>query len=130
MDWASIIIAVVGALAGGGLISLLTIRETRKSMKIENGAKEDNRWTTLVEQLRAQIEKTNERLEKKDVRITELEDINDMLRQQLDETRTELVKARMMRCSRLNCTNRKPPFGYSELTPDELLEEKNRLNLE
>lgn len=130
MDWASIIIAVVGALAGGGLISLLTIRETRKSMKIENGAKEDSRWTTLVEQLRAQIEKTSERLEKKDARITELEDTNDMLRQQLDETRTELVKARMMRCSRLNCTNRKPPFGYSELTPDELLEEKNRLNLE
>ena len=130
MDWASIIIAVIGALAGGGLISLLTIRETRKSMKIENGAKEDSRWTTLVEQLRAQIEKTSERLEKKDARITELEDTNDMLRQQLDETRTELVKAKMMRCSRLNCTNRKPPFGYSELTPDELLEEKNRLNLE
>ena len=99
-------------------------------MKIENGAKEDSRWTTLVEQLRAQIEKTSERLEKKDARITELEDTNDMLRQQLDETRTELVKAKMMRCSRLNCTNRKPPFGYSELTPDELLEEKNRLNLE
>jgi len=130
MDWASIIIAVVGALAGGGLISLLTIRETRKSMKIENGAKEDRRWTTLVEQLRVQIEKTSERLEKKDARITELEDTNAVLRHELDDTRTALVKATLLRCSKIACVDRKPPLGYSELTTDELIAEKKRLNLE
>ena len=130
MDWASIIIAIVGALAGGGLIGLLTIRETRKSMKIENGAKEDRRWTTLVEQLRVQIEKTSERLEKKDARITELEDTNAVLRHELDDTRTALVKATLLRCSKIACPDRKPPLGYSELTTDELIAEKKRLNLE
>jgi len=130
MDWASIIIALIGALAGGGLIGLLTIRETRKGLKIENGSKEDSRWTTLVEQLREQIEKTSERLEKKDARITELEDTNAVLRHELDDTRTALVKATLLRCSKIACPERKPPLGYSELTTDELIAEKKRLNLE
>lgn len=130
MDWASIIIAVIGALAGGGLISLLTIRETRKGMKIDNAEKEDSRWTVLVGQLQDQIEKLNDRLEKKDERITELEDTNAALRHDLDDTRTALVKATLLRCSKLSCPDRVPPLGYSELTTDELLAEKKRLNLE
>lgn len=130
MDWVSIIIAVVGALAGGGLISLLTIRETKKSMKLDNAEKEDNRWEKLANELQDQNEKLNERLDKKDALIQEKDDIISDLRSKLDDTRTALVQAKMMRCSRLSCSDRKPPFGYAELTPDELLEEKQRLNIE
>jgi len=130
MDWASIIVALIGALAGGGLIGLLTIREYKKGLKIENGAKEDSRWTILVGQLQDQVEKQNDRLEKKDARITELEDTNATLRHELDDTRTALVKATLLRCSKLSCPDRVPPLGYSELTTDELIAEKKRLNLE
>lgn len=130
MDWVSIIIAIIGALAGGGLISLLTIRETKKSMKLDNAEKEDNRWEKLANELQDQNEKLNDRLDKKDALIQEKDDIISDLRSKLDETRSELVKAKMMRCSRLACPDRKPPFGYAELTPDELLEEKKRLNIE
>ncbi len=125
MDWISIIIAIIGALTGGGIISLFTIRETKKSMKIDNAEKEDNRWSMLVNGLQDQIEKQNERLEKKDSRITELEDTSAMLRQKLDEANTALAKATLMRCSKLGCKTRIPPFGYSELTPEELMLEKN-----
>lgn len=130
MDWISIIIALISSLTGSGLLSLFTIREYKKGMKLDNAEKEDNRWDRLVNELQDQIEKLNERMEKKDSRIMELEDTNATLRQQLDDTRTALVKAKMMRCSRLSCNDRKPPFGYAELTPEELLEEKERLNLE
>lgn len=124
MDWISILVALIGALAGGGLISLLTLRETKKSLKIDNQAKEDSRWSNLVKELQIQNEKLNERVERKDARITELEDTNAALRQKLDETSTALAKATLLRCSKLGCPSRVPPLGYSELTPDELMIEK------
>jgi len=130
MDWASIIIAVIGALAGGGLISLLTIRETRKGLKIDNAAKEDERWSKLADELQDQNEKLNERLDKKDALLQEKDDIIATLRHELDDTRTALVKATLLRCSKLACPDRVPPLGYSELTTDELIAEKKRLNLE
>ncbi len=125
MDWVSIIIAIIGSLTGGGLISLFTIREQKKGMKLDNAEKEDGRWSKLVNELQGQIEKLNERCERKDARITELEDTNAVLRQKLDETNTALAKATLMRCSKLGCKTRIPPFGYSELTPEELMLEKN-----
>ena len=123
MDFTSILIAIIGALAGGGLTSILTIRETRKSMKIDNNAKEDDRWSKLADELQDQNETLNERIDKKDARIIELEDRNAILRQQLDEKNTALAKATLLRCTRLACDKRKPPLGYSELSPAELLEE-------
>lgn len=123
MDFTSILIAIIGALAGGGLTSILTIRETRKSMKIDNNAKEDDRWSKLADELQDQNETLNERIDKKDARIIELEDRNAILRQQLDEKNTALAKATLLRCTRLACDRRKPPLGYSELSPAELLEE-------
>lgn len=123
MDITSILIAIIGALAGGGLVSLLTIRETRKSMKIDNKAKEDDRWSKLADELQDQNETLNERIDKKDARIIELEDRNAILRQQLDEKNTALAKATLLRCTRLACDRRKPPLGYSELSPAELMEE-------
>lgn len=123
MDFTSILIAIIGALAGGGLTSILTIRETRKSMKIDNNAKEDDRWSKLADELQDQNETLNERIDKKDARIIELEDRNAILRQQLDEKNTAIAKATLLRCTRLACDKRKPPLGYSELSPAELLEE-------
>lgn len=123
MDFTSIIIAIIGALAGGGLISLLTIRETRKGLKIDNKGKEQDQFVKLIDQLQDQNEKLNVRIDVKDARITELEDRNAVLRQQLDEKNTALAKATLLRCTRLNCERRKPPLGYSELSPEEVIEE-------
>lgn len=130
MDWITLITAIIAALSGGGLVSLLTIREQRKSLKIENKDKESDICIKLVNELQDQIEKLNDRADKKDARITELEDTNAALRQKLDETNTSLAKATLLRCSKLSCSTRIPPLGYSELTPDELLLEKRRLSEE
>lgn len=124
MDWITIITAIIAALSGGGLISLLTIREQKKALKIENKDKESDICLKLVNELQDQIEKLNDRADKKDARITELEDTNAILRQKLDEANTALAKATLLRCSKLNCSSRIPPLGYSELTPKELMLEK------
>lgn len=121
MEWTTIIVAIVGALAGGGLVSLLTIRETKKGKQLENKEKEDNRWSKLCDELQDQIESLNERLVKKDERITELEDTNADLHIKLDESNTALAKATLLKCSKLACKDRIPPLGYSELTPEEVI---------
>jgi len=65
----------------------------------------------------------HERLEKKDERIIELEDRSAELRAKLDETNTALAKASLLKCNRLNCDKRRPPLGYTELSPAELIAE-------
>ena len=72
----------------------------------------------------------NERLEKKDARIIELEDRCADLRTKLDEANTALAKASLLRCTRLSCNNRKPPLGYTELSPEEMIAERNAGNIE
>lgn len=130
MNLVSIIELIVAFIGGGGLISLLTIKERKKGLKLENEEKEDSRYSKLVDELQDQVEKQNERLDKKDARITELEDTNASLRQELDVARTAAVKASLLRCNRLNCERRSPPLGYTELTPEELEIEKKGPSLE
>lgn len=121
--WLTIIELVISAIAGGALTGIFTIHETRKSMKIDNKTKEDERWHSFADELQEQITQLNERMDKKDSRIMELEDRNASLRQQLDEKNTSLAKATLLRCTKLNCERRRPPLGYSELSPEEIMEE-------
>lgn len=123
MELSTIIISIVSALLGGGLLSLFTIRETKKGLAIDNKEKEDNRWSKLVDELQDQVGKLNERLERKDARITELEDRCSDLSFKLDKSNTDLAKALLLKCTKLSCSSRRPPLGYSELSPEEIIEE-------
>lgn len=124
MDWTTIVASLIAALSGGGLISLLTIRETRKKLKVENKEKEGEVYVKLINELQDQIEKQNERLDKKDTIIQEKDDIIADLRARLDSVSTDLAKATLLKCNRLNCSDRRPPLGYSELSPEELIAQK------
>lgn len=131
IEWGTILLAVVGSFSVSEVIHLFTLRETKKGMKIENKQKEDERWEHLVDQLQDQVEKLqeqittlNDRLDKKDERIRELSDKNAELRSKLDETNTNLAKATLLKCTRLSCENRKPPLGYTELSPEEIMAER------
>lgn len=130
IEWGTIALAVVGSVSIGELISLFTVREQRKGMKIDNKQKEDSRWETLLNEVQEQNSRLQEqntmlhdRLEKKDERIFELEDRCADLRAKLDETNTSLAKASLLKCNRLNCDKRRPPLGYTELSPAELIAE-------
>lgn len=118
MDITTILTALISALLGGGLITIFTLRETRKSLQIDNQKKEDDRWSKLCDEQQDQIEKLNERLEKKDGRIMELEDRCTNLSTKLDEVNTDLAKATLLKCSRIACQTRIPPFGYRDVDLD------------
>jgi len=130
IEWGTIIVAVCGSIGINEIISLLTLKEQKKGMKIDNKQKEDNRYLALVDELQDQnktLQEQNsmlhERLDKKDERIFELEDRCADLRAKLDQTNTDLAKASLLKCTRLNCDRRKPPLGYTELSPEELIAE-------
>ena len=130
IEWTTIVIAIAGSISIGEIINLFTIKEHKKGMKIENKEKEDSRWEKLADQQAEQISQLNERMEKKDARIIELEDRCADLRNKLDEANTNLAKATLLKCNRLNCTDRRPPLGYTELSTDEMIAERNAGNIE
>ena len=130
IEWSTIVIAIAGSISIGEIINLFTIKEHKKGMKIENKEKEDNRWEKLADQQAEQITQLNETMQKKDARIIELEDRCSALREQLDKANTDLAKSTLLRCSCLNCTNRRPPFGYTELSPEEIVAERKAGNIE
>lgn len=121
MEFTSIIIAIIGALAGGGLVSLLTIHETRKGLKIDNKGKEQDQFIKLVDELQDQNEKLNDRLEQKDSRILELEDANAFLHTKLDEVSTDRAICKILRCDTISCPNRVPPLGFKEMSVEEAI---------
>ena len=122
MEIFSMVLSVIAAIGGvTGIISLLTLRETKRGMQIDNKQKESDNYIKLINELQDQVEKLNERVDKKDARITELEDCNADLRSKLDEKNTALAKATLLRCTRLACESRRPPLGYSELSPEEIM---------
>lgn len=130
IEWGTIVVAVLGSVGIGEIINLLTVREQKKGLKIENKQKEDSRWETLLNEVQEQNNKLqeqntmlHERLDKKDERIFELEDRCGDLRAKLDEATTALAKASLLKCNRLNCDKRRPPLGYTELSPAELIAE-------
>ena len=130
MDWVTLVTALIASLSGGWLISLLTIRETRKKLNVENKEKEGEVYVKLIDELQDQIEKQNERLDKKDAIIQEKDDIIADLRHRLDEANSALIKATLLKCSKLACPDRRPPLGFTELTPEEMLVERKRLSIE
>lgn len=137
MDWSLIIELVMAVITGGVVTSLVTMRETKRGMKLDNIAKEEetknleiDRWSRLCDDLQSQLAESqnrldglNDKLDKKDERIMELEDRCVNYRNKIDTLNTALAKAIMMRCTRLKCEDRKPPFGYTELNVEERMAE-------
>lgn len=128
IDWTTILIAIVGSISIGELVSLFTAREQKKGMQIDNKQKEDERWEHLVDQLQDQVEKLqnqiaslNERVDAKDTRIIELEDNNASLRSKLDEVGTDRAICKILRCDTISCPNRVPPLGFKEMSIEEAI---------
>lgn len=122
MDWVTIIVTLISVLFGGGLVSLLTLREQRKSLKIDNKQKEDDRWVKYCNELQEQITNLNERIDKKDVIIQEKDDVISDLRTKLDGTRTKCVMAELLRCDTVACAQRQPPLGVRNMDVSKMIE--------
>ena len=125
MDFTLLIELITAVIAGGAITSLITIRETKKGMKLDNVAKDEEnknksveRWSNLCNELQDQIEMfqtqingLNERLEKKDALLQEKDDTIAELRTKLDNVRTQCSVATLLRCRKISCPDRVPPIS-------------------
>lgn len=116
MDWTTVITTILAALIPtGGVTALYTVRERKTELTLDNMAKINEQWASFSERDELRRKELKEDLERKDRKIDELYSEISKLRNALDEERTELARASMMRCVRIRCVDRDPPYGTTKL---------------
>ena len=101
-------------LGGGGLVALFLITERKTKAQMENTAQAIAEWQKIVERSHQDLKEAKERAkELQDLYLVQF-DINTKLRKELDEKNTKIAVLSLLRCRKLKCIDREPPYG-SEL---------------
>lgn len=123
IEWTTIIVAVIGALAGGGITSLVTLREKKTGKQLENQSNLQEIELKLVNELQDQIESLNTRIEKKDEMLAEKDDIISDLRDRLDKSRSKCVASDLLKCLKISCLEREPKIGTRYVDVEKIVED-------
>ena len=141
MDWATIIVAFISALTGGGLLKLLTLKESRRAKKLENektkneieDSKKDeviNDWKELADQWYRYLTEERKASAAKDIKLDEKDNEISELSKKNTALEVEVTRLQLTKCIKLNCPDRKPPFGYQEVYIDKSNKISEDINIE
>ena len=98
-------------LGGGGLVALFLITERKTKAQMENTAQAIAEWQKIVERSHQDLKEAKERAkELEDLYLVQF-DINTKLRKELDEKNTKIAVLSLLRCRKLKCIDREPPYG-------------------
>ena len=98
-------------LGGGGVITLFLITERKTKAQMENTAPAIAEWQKIVERSHQDLKEAKERAkELQDLYLVQF-DINTKLRKELDEKNTKIAVLSLLRCRKLKCIDREPPYG-------------------
>ena len=98
-------------LGGGGLIALFLITERKTKAQMENTAQAIAEWQKIVERSHQDLKEAKQRAkELQDLYLVQF-DINTKLRKELDEKNTKIAVLSLLRCRKLKCIDREPPYG-------------------
>lgn len=122
MDWTQVIVSLIsvvgGALVGGGFTMWFTRKETKEGKAVENMQKVvDSMQTSLdakdriIQEYETRRQELKGDLSRKDEKIEELLKEKSAIRDENDDLKTNLAVATMLKCIKLNCIDRDPPFG-------------------
>lgn len=119
MDWTQIIVTLLTLLiSGGGIVTLVTLKEKKTNLLLENIAQlvhsnsdTNKEWRDIAAELSARCKEYKAEIDKKDSKIEDLYAEKDALRQQLDDERTGRAVAELLKCTKIGCTERQPPFA-------------------
>ena len=96
---------------GGGLVALFLITERKTKAQMENTAQAIAEWQKIVERSHQDLKEAKERAkELQDLYLVQF-DINTKLRKELDEKNTKIAVLSLLRCRKLKCIDREPPYG-------------------
>ena len=114
MDWTQIVTTILSLLIPtGGIVAIFTAREKKTEMALNNMNKINEQWEAFSTKEEERRKELKEDIDKKDKKIDEQYREISRLRNELDNERTERAKAEMMKCLRIKCVERHPPFGES-----------------
>lgn len=133
MDWTGIITALIAALIPtGGLTAIVTMRDKKTAAFLENVKAITEQWQQManeyqerIDNLKAELVRKDEIIDRKDGKIEGLYREKDELRQHLDHARTERAVAELLKCEKTSCTERIPPFGQGQSVQCRLIEKGN-----
>ena len=112
MDWTAIISTLLAALIPtGGLLAIVTIKERKTALQINNQKSIADSYKQLADEYREREAKTQTLMASKEAEVLEQIRLNSSLRHKLDDAHTETAVCRIMYCRNSNCIQRDPPFG-------------------
>lgn len=94
-------------------MAIFTAREKKTEMALNNMNKINEQWEAFSSKEEERRKELKEDIDRKDNKIDEQYREISRLRNELDNERTERAKAEMMKCIRIKCVERHPPFGES-----------------
>ena len=134
ITWATLLInAVIALLSAGSVGWIVTVKEDKRSKKLENRRKEleieehkkdeiIKDWKDIAEERQKAITELKEEAKIKDDRITEKDSIISELKAKLDDRNTYCAVSELMKCTDIQCASRKPPFASSIVTSDKAID--------
>lgn len=115
MDWTQVIIALIGlvsgVLTGGGVTMWLTRKETKEGKALENMQKVLDAKDRIIEEREERCKELKADIDKKNAKIEQLLTEKSKIRDENDDLKTNLAVTTMLKCIKLNCIDRDPPFG-------------------
>ena len=111
-DWLQILTTFISVLVPtGGLTAIVTLRDKKTAAFLENAKTLIDQWRevangrkTRMDELKADLDRKEEIIQKQWVEISEL-------RNRCDHLSTARAVAEMLKCKKTDCTDREPPFG-------------------
>ena len=97
------------------MVTLVTLREKKNAAFLDNISKLIDQWQEVANDRKLRADELKSDLDRKDAKIDSLYAEIAKLRGELDHTRTSEAVARMLKCEKTACLDRKPPFGSSQI---------------
>lgn len=132
MDWTGIITALIAALIPtGGLTAIVTMRDKKTAAFLENVKAITEQWQKIANERQERCGELKSDLDRKDDKIESQYKEKEALRQQLDSVRDELdhcrtalAVAELMKCEKISCADRVPPFGQGQQVQCKLIDRR------
>lgn len=111
----TIITALIGALSGGGLTALFTLKQNKRALEIDNEIHLVAEYKELLEQYKSEREKMLQEREEEKRKFQELTQKYTEVQVQLGLMQKMYEQASLLKCEKVNCQQRRPPIEKSAL---------------
>lgn len=126
IEWSTIILSSIASLlSAGGIGWIVTVREDKKAKVLENKQKEAELeeykkdeiikdWEGIAAERKQRADELAVLLKEHEEREIQKDNIISDLRSQLAKKNAHYAAAKLMRCEKISCPERRPPLGMTE----------------